>query len=57
MNISITKTSKSQFIFPIRRTTLPQCEIDILNKKSNEFKIRNHKSQDYFEKKCFLKQI
>ena len=42
---------KPQFIFPIRRTTLPQSEIDILNKKAHELKTYTKNAQIILEKK------
>lgn len=55
MNIFTTKTPKLQFFFPIRRTTLPQSEIDILNKKARELKTYKNKSQIVIEKKILIK--
>lgn len=55
MNISTAKTPISQFFFPVRRTTLPQSEIDILNKKAHELKTYKNKSQIVLEKKILIK--
>lgn len=39
MNTLIKEMSKSQLAFPVRRTTLPQCDIDIMVSKVNKAKI------------------
>lgn len=45
MHLSSIKTPNTKNFFPIRRTSLPQCDINKLDKKNREFKIQKLKVQ------------